>query len=137
MYKLFQSCAPIGQNIIPMHPPPIILHHHQRWCLRHHFFFYCKPEASYITYPSYTKLSYTALFWNSLYMVCGFTGSVKYVMNQKCGQISPLHSFILSLKGFVESLFGTLVTSRLFCPIIKGVLSFHHFNTCSLVSTGC
>ena len=32
-------------------------------------FFYCKPEASYITYPSYTELSYTALFWNSLYMV--------------------------------------------------------------------
>ena len=53
-----------------MHPPPIIIHHHQRWCLRHHIFFYCKPEASYITYPSYTKLSYTALFWNSLYMIC-------------------------------------------------------------------
>ena len=38
--------------------------------LRHHIFFYCKPEASYITYPSYSELSYTALFWNSLYMVC-------------------------------------------------------------------
>ena len=34
-----------------------------------HFFFYCKPEASYITYPSYTELSYSARFWNSLYMV--------------------------------------------------------------------
>ena len=68
LYKLLQSCAPIGQNIIKMHPPPIILHHHQRWCLRHHIFFYCKPEASYLTYPSYTEVSYTTLFWNSLYV---------------------------------------------------------------------
>ena len=58
-----------------MLPPPIILHHHQRWCLRHHIFFYCKPEASYITYPSHTKLSYTTLFWNSLYMVWADRGT--------------------------------------------------------------
>ena len=53
-----------------MHPPTIILHHHQQWCLWHNIFFSCKPKASYITYPSYTKLSCTTLFWNSLYMVC-------------------------------------------------------------------
>ena len=29
--------------------------------LKHHIFFYCKLEASNITYPSYTKLSFTLL----------------------------------------------------------------------------
>ena len=38
-------------------------------CLPYAGSFYYKPEASYITYPSYTELSYTALFWNSFYMV--------------------------------------------------------------------
>ena len=38
-------------------------------CLPYAGFFCCKPKASYITYPSYTELSYTSLFWNSLYMV--------------------------------------------------------------------
>ena len=60
---------PIGQKIIQMHSPPIILHYHQRWCLWHHIFLYCKPEASYITYPSYIKLSFTTLFWNTLYRI--------------------------------------------------------------------
>ena len=82
LYKLFQRCAAIGQNIIPMHPPPIILHHHQPWCFQHQIFLYCKPEASYITYPSYIELSYTTLFWNSLYRVshtkCVYSSCVLY-----------------------------------------------------------
>ena len=53
-----------------------------------------KLLASYINYPSYIKLSYPALFWNSLYMFCqegitrcqeGVTGCQEYVIRyQEC-----------------------------------------------------
>ena len=126
MYKLFQSSAPTGQNIIPMHPPPIILHHHPRWCLRHHFFFYFKPEASYITYPSYRKLSYTALFCDSLYMV-GLTASPKAVVNTEdktmlLSSNSPVHRHSLLLTHPGCESFSDQITVRLLdgfrlCPV--------------------
>ena len=48
-----------------MHPTLKIPHHHQRWCLR--------PKPFYITYPSYTKFSYTTLFSKRFYKVCKVT----------------------------------------------------------------
>ena len=78
-----------------MYPPPIVLHHHQRWCLRHHIFFYYKPKASYMTYPSYTELSYTTLFWNSLYMVCSLGPSTHAFLVIGDLELLVLHSQVL------------------------------------------
>ena len=104
-----------------MHPPPIILHHHQRWCLRHHIFFYCKPEASYIIYPSYTELSYTTQFWNSLYMVCSSSPQhiVIFPSTWKLSSSFPHHTALfLSLLYCLLPFFNILTSSSPCCTAI-------------------
>ena len=79
----------------------------------HHIFFYCKPEASYITYPYYTELSYTALFWNSLYMVCLRCEELLLI---SCGK-SPPHRPPVCLPLCVWSLWASQIKDSLFSAL--------------------